>query len=46
MSKKTKILLLGDHPMAPSGVGTQLRYICETLLSVPANINLFVLAAQ
>ena len=32
MSKKTKILLLGDHPMAPSGVGTQLKYICETLL--------------
>ena len=32
MSEKTKILLLGDHPMAPSGVGTQLKYICETLL--------------
>ena len=32
MSKKTKILLLGDHPMAPSGVGTQLKYVCEALL--------------
>jgi len=31
--KKTKILMIGDHPMAPSGVGTQLKYICETLLS-------------
>ena len=30
--KKIKVLLLGDHPMAPSGVGTQLKYICETLL--------------
>ena len=31
-NKKIKIVLLGDHPMAPSGVGTQLKYIIETLL--------------
>ena len=30
--KKIKILMLGDSPFAPSGVGTQLRYICEALL--------------
>jgi len=30
--KKTKIMVIGDHPLAPSGVGTQLKYICETLL--------------
>jgi len=30
--KKIKILLLGDHPLAPSGVGSQLNYICTTLL--------------
>ena len=30
--KKIKILMLGDSPFAPSGVGTQLRYICESLL--------------
>ncbi len=31
MSKK-KILTLSDHPLSPSGVGTQTRYICEALL--------------
>ena len=31
--KKIKVLVLGDHPMAPSGVGGQLKYICETLLN-------------
>ena len=31
-NKKTKILLIGDHPFAPSGVGTQLKYIIECLL--------------
>ena len=30
--KKIKVLLLGDHPMAPSGVGSQLKYIIEPLL--------------
>ena len=31
MSKK-KILTLSDHPLSPSGVGTQTKYICEALL--------------
>lgn len=31
LSKK-KILTLSDHPLSPSGVGTQTRYICEALL--------------
>jgi glycosyltransferase involved in cell wall biosynthesis len=31
--KKIKVLVLGDHPMAPSGVGTQLKYIIEKLLT-------------
>ena len=30
--KKIKVLVLGDHPMAPSGVGNQLRYIIEALI--------------
>ena len=29
---KIKILTLSDHPLLPSGVGTQTRYICEALL--------------
>ena len=32
MSKKLKVLTLGDHPLSPSGVGTQTRYVCEALL--------------
>jgi glycosyltransferase involved in cell wall biosynthesis len=32
MSKKIKILTIGDHPLSPSGVGTQTRYVCEALL--------------
>ena len=32
MDKKIKVLVLSDHPMAPSGVGTQTRYVIETLL--------------
>ena len=32
MSKKLKVLTLSDHPLSPSGVGTQTRYICEALL--------------
>lgn len=31
--KKLKILTIGDHPMSPSGVGTQTRYMIEYLLS-------------
>tara|TARA_Y100000034_G_scaffold6291_1_gene6910 strand:+ start:280 stop:1608 length:1329 start_codon:yes stop_codon:yes gene_type:complete len=30
--KKIKVLTLGDHPLAPSGVGIQTRNICEALL--------------
>ena len=32
MSKK-KILTLSDHPLSPSGVGTQTKYFCEALLN-------------
>jgi glycosyltransferase involved in cell wall biosynthesis len=32
MSEKTKVLVISDHPMAPSGVGTQTKYIIEALL--------------
>jgi hypothetical protein len=32
VKKKNKDIVLGDHPFAPSGVGTQLRYIIEALL--------------
>jgi len=31
--KKIKILTISDHPLSPSGVGTQTKYICEALLS-------------
>ena len=32
MSKKIKILTLSDHPLSPSGVGTQTKYVIEALL--------------
>ena len=32
MTKKIKILTLGDHPLSPSGVGTQTKYFIESLL--------------
>ena len=32
MSEKKTILVLSDHPMAPSGVGTQTKYVMTTLL--------------
>jgi len=31
MSKK-KILVISDHPLTPSGVGTQTKYFIESLL--------------
>ena len=31
-NKKIKILTLSDHPLTPSGVGTQTRYIIEAML--------------
>ena len=30
--KKKKIVVLSDHPMSPSGVGTQTKYFVEALL--------------
>ena len=32
MSEKKKILVLSDHPLSPSGVGTQTRYVIQALL--------------
>ena len=32
MNKKIKVLTLGDHPMSPSGVGTQSKNVFESLL--------------
>ena len=32
MSEKKKILVISDHPLAPSGVGTQTKYVIEALL--------------
>ena len=31
--KKKKVLVLSDHPLSPSGVGTQTKYMIETLLN-------------
>jgi len=33
MVQKKKILTIGDHPLSPSGVGTQTKYIVEALLA-------------
>jgi glycosyltransferase involved in cell wall biosynthesis len=33
MTKKIKVLTLGDHPLSPSGVGSQTKYVCEALLN-------------
>ena len=33
MSEKKKILVLSDHPLSPSGVGTQTRYFIEAMLA-------------
>jgi len=32
MDKKINVLVLADHPLSPSGVGTQTRYMIEALL--------------
>jgi glycosyltransferase involved in cell wall biosynthesis len=32
MTKKIKVLTLSDHPLSPSGVGTQTKYVMEALL--------------
>ena len=31
-TEKKKILVISDHPLAPSGVGTQTKYVIESLL--------------
>ena len=31
--EKKKILVIADHPLAPSGVGTQTKYMIEALLA-------------
>ena len=31
-SKKIKVVTLSDHPLSPSGVGTQTKYVIEALL--------------
>jgi len=33
LTKKIKILTLSDHPLSPSGVGSQTKYFCEALLN-------------
>ena len=30
--KKIKVLTISDHPLSPSGVGTQTKYMIEALL--------------
>jgi len=32
MSEKIKLLTISDHPLSPSGVGTQTKYVIEALL--------------
>ena len=32
IEEKTKVLVLSDHPLSQSGVGTQTRYVIEALL--------------
>ena len=32
MKKKIKVLTISDHPLSPSGVGTQTKYFIEALL--------------
>lgn len=33
MTKKIKVLTIGDHPLSPSGVGTQSKYVITALLN-------------
>ncbi len=33
LENKIKIITLSDHPLSPSGVGTQTKYVCEALLN-------------
>ena len=40
MTEKKKILMLCDHPLVPSGVGTQARYLIEGLLKTGPQIGM------
>ena len=33
MDRKIKVLTIGDHPLSPSGVGTQSKYVFEALIN-------------
>jgi hypothetical protein len=37
--KKIKILTISDHPLSPSGVGTQTKYFIAELLKTRRNTN-------
>ena len=41
--KKIKVLTISDHPLSPSGVGTQTKYMCEALLNT-GKFQIFSLA--
>lgn len=41
--KKIKVLTISDHPLSPSGVGTQTKYVCEALLKT-GKFQIFSLA--
>ena len=43
--KKIKILTISDHPLAPSGVGTQTKYFIEALLKTSRQSGDFLLVA-
>ena len=42
LSNKIRVLTLGDHPLSPSGVGTQTKYFCQGLL-YSGNFSIFSL---
>jgi hypothetical protein len=44
--EKKKIVVLSDHPMAPSGVGTQTKYMIEALLKTGRYKCLFRVGAM
>lgn len=33
MAEKYKLIMIGDHPLSPSGVGTQFKYIIDALVA-------------
>ena len=42
MDKKITVLTISDHPLLPSGVGTQTKYVIEALLKT-GNFNVISL---